>query len=65
MQNSPEPRKEVFAACGGRLDHPERYPSALYHGEQVYFCTKACLKAFEKEPDRFMAGETEHPTNEE
>jgi YHS domain-containing protein len=29
----------------------------------VYFCTRACLRAFESDPDRFMAGEIEHPAD--
>jgi len=47
--------------CGGKLKNPEKYPSALYRGEKVYFCTQACLSAFEQDPDRFIAGEIEHP----
>jgi YHS domain-containing protein len=65
MEKTPQPQHEVYAACGGRLDHPARYPSALFQGQRVYFCTRACLKAFEKDPERFMAGEIEHPTDEE
>lgn len=65
MQTTPAATPQpVEAACGGRLDHPERYPSALYRGQRVYFCTKACLKAFERDPERFMAGEIEHPSEE-
>jgi len=48
-------------ACGGLLDHPENFPSAMYRGERVYFCTSACLHAFIQNPDLFMAGEIEHP----
>lgn len=48
-------------ACGGFIKGPSRYPSALFHGEQVFFCTKACLKAFLENPEPFMAGEIEHP----
>ena len=48
-------------ACGGLLDHPENFPSAMYRGERVYFCTMACLQVFEQNPDPFMAGEIEHP----
>jgi YHS domain-containing protein len=65
MENKIPTQDEVFAACGGRLDHPARYPSALHKGTLVYFCTKACLKAFENDPVRFMAGEIEHPADEE
>jgi YHS domain-containing protein len=48
-------------ACGGLLDHPENFPSAMYRGERVYFCSMACLQVFEQNPDPFMTGEIEHP----
>ena len=48
-------------ACGGLLDHPDNFPSAMYRGERVYFCTTACLQAFTQNPALFMAGEIEHP----
>lgn len=53
-----------LTACGGFLKDAESYPSAIYRGKQVYFCTQACLRAFEGAPDRFMAGEIEHPMEE-
>jgi YHS domain-containing protein len=43
------------------LTDPEKYPNADYHGKRVYFCTRACLRAFEENPDGFMNGEVEHP----
>jgi len=52
---------EAFTACGGRIEYPNQYSSALYQGERVYFCTRACLRVFEADPDLFMAGEIEHP----
>jgi YHS domain-containing protein len=52
-------------ACGGTLKEPDRYPSAEYRGQLVYFCTRACLRAFESDPDRFMAGEIKHPTEQD
>jgi len=54
-------RTEAFTACGGKITDPQRYPSAVFRGERVYFCTPACLRAFESDPERFMAGEIEHP----
>ena len=48
-------------ACGGFIKDPSRYPSAEFHGEQIYFCTQACLDVFLKDPEPFMAGEIEHP----
>lgn len=51
--------------CGGTLTDTSGYPSAIYRGEQVYFCIPACLRAFEQDPDAFMAGEIEHPLDED
>jgi len=56
---------EAVTACGGKIKDPGRYPSALYRGDCIYFCTRACLRVFEADPDRFMAGEIDHPTEED
>jgi YHS domain-containing protein len=56
---------DIFSACGGKLTDPGNYPSADYKGERVYFCTRACLRAFEKNPDGFMNGRVEHPSEGE
>lgn len=56
---------EFKTACGGSIKDPSKYPSAEYRGERVYFCTAACLLAFEQAPDGFMAGDIEHPLDEE
>jgi YHS domain-containing protein len=61
--NAPEPK--YFTACGGEIKDPEKYPRALFQGQEVYFCTRACLRAFETDPVRFMAGEIEHPLDED
>jgi YHS domain-containing protein len=53
--------KEIETVCGGVIDNPQDYPSADHEEETVYFCTQGCLKAFEKDPARFIAGEIEHP----
>ncbi len=55
----------IRTACDGILKDPAGYPTALYHGKVVYFCTRACRRVFEADPDRFMAGEIEHPTQED
>ena len=52
-------------ACGGTLKDTKGYPSAMYRGECIYFCTLACFHAYEQEPDRFMNGEIAHPQTEE
>jgi YHS domain-containing protein len=56
---------EYKKVCGGVIKDPENYPSAIYHGERLYFCTRACLRVFEQNPDPFMAGKMEHPIEED
>ncbi|HEX6034632.1 MAG TPA: YHS domain-containing protein [Anaerolineales bacterium] len=51
---------ELNIACGGTLDDPADYASAEYQGRLYCFCTHACLRAFEQDPDAFMAGEIQH-----
>ena len=63
MEQTPEPI--VLSACGGKLADPESYPSASYNGKRVYFCTRACLRAFEENPDGFMSGDVEHPLGDD
>ena len=56
---------EYKTACGGKLKDPMHYPRAMYRGERIYFCTQACLRVFEQDPNPFMAGEIEHPKEDE
>lgn len=56
---------QAKTACGGTLKDTEGYPSAIYRGERIYFCTPACLRAFKQGPDRFMNGEIAHPETED
>ena len=61
MEVTVQPNKVARTACGGNLKDTEDFPSALYCGERIYFCSQACLRVFEQHPDSFMAGEIEHP----
>ncbi len=61
-QTEPEPTYKT--ACGGTLKDPSNSPSAVHRNERVYFCTDACLHAFEQNTDSFMAGEVEHPIDD-
>lgn len=56
---------EFKTACGGGIKDPSKYPSAEYRGETVYFCTNACKRVFDAAPDQFMAGEVEHPIDDD
>jgi hypothetical protein len=55
--NSPTPK----TACGGTLKDATNFPFAFYNDRKVHFCNSACLEAYLKDPDAFMAGEIEHP----
>jgi YHS domain-containing protein len=66
IMNSSHPNASTEkTACGGILPDPSGYPSAIFKGELVYFCNNACLKAFLQAPQAFMAGEIEHPLEEQ
>jgi len=58
-------QQEIKSACGGILKDPSAYPSAMFNGERVYFCANACLKAFLSASEAFMAGEVEHPLDDD
>ena len=64
LDMTPEPQ-ELLTVCGGKITDPDRYPSATHRGRRVYFCTRACRRVFESDPDRFIAGEIEHPLDED
>ena len=51
--------------CGGKIKNTAGFPSAIYEGEQIYFCTRACLRVFEENPEPFIVGEIDHPLDED
>lgn len=64
MEEKPQQPYIAKTACGGKLKDTKDFPSAMYRGEWIYFCTQACLRVFEQDPDPFIAGEIEHPIDE-
>ncbi|PKO16634.1 MAG: hypothetical protein CVU39_07365 [Chloroflexi bacterium HGW-Chloroflexi-10] len=65
MGDQNQSQNELVTACNGSIQNPENFPSAIYQGKRVYFCTRACLRVFEQSPDAFMRGEVEHPLDED
>lgn len=63
--SQPDPQGSVRTVCNGLLKDPTGYPTALYRGSRVHFCTRACRRVFAADPDHFMAGEIEHPVEED
>lgn len=64
LLDQPQPAM-AKTVCGGTLTDIRGYPSAIYRGEPVYFCIPACLRVFEQNPNAFMAGEIEHPLDDD
>ncbi len=62
---APDPEQGILTVCGGRIEDPDEFPSAVFQGEKIYFCHPACLRAFLQGPPRFMAGEIEHPPEDD
>jgi YHS domain-containing protein len=60
-----EKHQVIKTVCGGILTEPEKYPSVVFKGECFYFCTRACLRVFEQNPQAFLDGEVEHPFEED
>ena len=66
LKMNPKPLEiPTLTVCGGKIKDPSQFPMAIFEGKEVYFCTKACLRAFEGDPVRFMAGEIEHPLEDD
>jgi YHS domain-containing protein len=58
-------RSVVKTVCGGILTEPEKYPSMIFKDDRLYFCTRACMRVFQENPQAFLDGEVEHPLEED
>jgi YHS domain-containing protein len=47
--------------CGMKVDVANAAGSVSYEGEEVYFCSDNCRRAFEAEPERFVPERHEPP----
>jgi YHS domain-containing protein len=56
-----EKQQVIKTVCGGILTEPEKYPSVVLKGECLYFCTHACLRGFEQNPQAFWMGKWNIP----
>lgn len=43
--------------CGMEVDPQKAAATSIYGGTDYYFCSAACKKSFDKNPDRFVAAE--------
>jgi P-type Cu+ transporter len=44
----------IDPVCKAHVDIGEAAASYDYHSEAVYFCSVACEKQFEKDPEKYM-----------
>ncbi len=58
---APREGEDVKVACGGVMQFRADTPWAIYRDAVVAFCTPACKREFEKDPEPFMAGKILHP----
>ena len=56
----PRPGTPVEFACGGMAPFDENTPVALHVGKLIYFCLPACMRTFEREPEKFLSGAIPH-----
>ncbi|MDI3299247.1 MAG: YHS domain-containing protein [Bacillota bacterium] len=42
--------------CGMEVDEATAPAKAEYEGKTYYFCAPGCKRAFEREPERYLAG---------
>lgn len=47
----------IDPVCGMDVDEKTAAATSEYKGQTYYFCALGCKKAFDKEPDKFEAGE--------
>ena len=46
--------------CGMDIDPASAAGTSEYKGQTYYFCSLGCKKAFDKEPEKYLAGEHAH-----
>ena len=46
--------------CGMMIDPKEAVATSEYKGKTYYFCAKGCKVAFDKDPEKYLRGGSEH-----
>lgn len=41
--------------CGMEVDQNKAVASLVYEGRTYYFCTEACRRAFERDPEKYAS----------
>ena len=51
----------IDPVCGMQVDPDHAAASTVHEGQQIYFCAEGCLRAFEKNPQKYLSGEHHKP----
>ena len=46
--------------CGMEVDDKRAAATSIYKENTYYFCAKGCKIAFDKEPEKYLSGESKH-----
>jgi YHS domain-containing protein len=46
--------------CGMTIDENKAAGRSEYKGQTYYFCSVGCKVAFDKDPEKYLAGQGEH-----
>ncbi len=46
--------------CGMEVDEKRAAATSTYKEKTYYFCAKGCKIAFDKEPEKYLNGESKH-----
>lgn len=46
--------------CGMEVDENKAAATSTHEGQTYYFCAKGCKNTFDKEPEKYLGGESTH-----
>jgi Cu+-exporting ATPase len=44
--------------CGMQVDEKNPGATSQYKGQTIYFCSSGCKSSFDKDPEKYMKGQT-------
>ena len=50
----------IDPVCGMQVDEKKAAATSDYKGQKYYFCSAGCKKAFDQEPEKYLAKSTSH-----
>jgi YHS domain-containing protein len=46
--------------CGMTVDEEKATATSEYKGKTYYFCAPGCKASFDKDPEKYLSGESDH-----